>query len=94
MSVDSKLIREAAQNYSFDSQSILYIGEYVGYKDAPNPQSKEVKRQRDEIISELEQEYPVTIEKFNTREQHEIMIDQFKEGDLPDWYDGPNSIEG
>jgi len=93
MDVTSEIVREAAKSRSFDSTSIVYMGDYIAYRDAPNPTTQTVKDMRDSIISDLELSYPVTIETFTATEQHDIMVDYHtdRNGDLhlPDWYSQP-----
>jgi len=91
MDVDSVLIREVAKDYPFDSQSVLYLGQYHGYRDAPNPTTQEIIDQRDAIVSDLEAAYPVTIETFTAEEQEQILKERYThpdtgEVDWPDWY--------
>jgi len=94
--VDSQLIRDAAADYPFDSESVLYLGQYHGYRDAPNPTTQDVIDQRDAIVSDLEAEYPVTIETFTAQQQEQIIKERYTDpqtGDvnLPDWYTPINS---
>lgn len=94
--VDSQLIRNAANDYPFNSESVLYLGQYHGYRDAPNPTTQDVIDQRDKIVSDLEVEYPVTIKTFTAEEQEQILKDRYTDsetGDVnwPDWYSPINS---
>jgi hypothetical protein len=91
MDVDTKLIRDAAEDYPFDSQAVLYLGDYHGYRDAPNPVSQDVIDQRDRIVSELENAYPVVIETFTAQEQQAILRERYTDRETgevtwPDWY--------
>jgi hypothetical protein len=96
MDVSSELIRQAAANHPFDSQAVLYLGDYHGYRDAPHPETQDVKDERDQIVSDLEANYPVSIDTFTAQEQHNIMVDRYtnQDGDtnLPDWYSNPTSV--
>jgi len=91
MDVDSQLIRDAAADYPFSSESVLYLGKYHGYRDAPNPTTQSVMDQRDQIVADLEAEYPVSIETFTAQEQEAILRDRFTDPDTgevvwPEWY--------
>jgi hypothetical protein len=91
MDVDSELIREAAADYPFDAQAVLYLGQYHGYRDAPNPVSQDVIDQRDQIVADLEAAYPVVIETFTAAEQEAILRDRHTDPETgevtwPEWY--------
>lgn len=91
MDPSTELIRQAAEQYPFDSQAVLYLGQYHGYRDAPNPVTKEVIDARDSIVAELEDQYPVTIETYTAEEQEQILAERYTDretGDVqwPDWY--------
>jgi hypothetical protein len=94
--VTSELIRQAAQGYPFDSEAVLYLGQYHGYRDAPNPTTQDVIDQRDAIVSDLESEYPVTIETYTAEEQEQILKGRYTDPETgavnwPDWYTPINS---
>jgi hypothetical protein len=94
MDVNSELIRDAASEYPFDAQAVLYLPPFHGYRDAPNPTTQKIRDARDRIVAQLEQDYPVTIETFTAEEQDAIMRERFTnpetgEVNLPDWYDSP-----
>ena len=89
--VDSELIRDAAADYPFESEAVLYLGQYHGYRDAPNTTTQDMIDQRDAIVSDLEAEYPVTIETFTAEEQEQILKERYTnsntgEVNWPDWY--------
>ena len=70
---DSDTVREMAEGEDFDETSIVYIGRYIGYKDAPNLPDQAAQNARDAIEDNFEREYGIPVEAISAEEQEEIL---------------------
>ena len=70
---DSDTVREMAEGEDFDETSIVYIGQYIGYKDAPNLPDQAAQNARDAIADNFEREYGIPVEAISAEEQEEIL---------------------
>jgi hypothetical protein len=73
MDPDSDTVRQAAESYGLNSDAIIHVGKYIGYRDAPNPTTDAVRAARDKIVSDIEADYPVTVETVSAAEQDRII---------------------
>ena len=68
----SDLLREVAEDEDFDETSVVYYGQYVGWRDAPTLPDQAAQQARDAIVDRIENEYGIKVEALSAEEKEEV----------------------
>ena len=67
------LLRDVAEDEDFDETSVVYFGEYVGWKDAPTLPDEAAQQARDAIAGRFDDEYGIKVEALSAEEQEQVL---------------------
>jgi len=91
-SLDSEAMRRVAEAESFDEQSIVYIGPYVGWREAPDVSSQAAEQARQSVTNRFSNRFNITVEALSADEQEEFLRERWTDEEpfdqAPDWYSG------